>query len=584
MIRQPIVSVLGHIDHGKTTLLDRIRGSAIAAKEAGFITQHIGATVVPSSACEKICGDILMRLKINITIPGLLFIDTPGHAAFVNLRKRGGSIADIAVLVVDVNEGFNVQTYESLNILKTYKTPFIVAANKIDLIPGWKTQKGMCFMDSFHAQKPDAQQTLDSKIYEIVETLYKNNFNSERFDRVRDFTNQIAVIPLSAKTGEGVQELLALLSGLAQKFLEKQLKIDVKGPGKGSILEVKHTEGLGTTIDVILYDGSIKKGDIIVLGSADEPIVTSVKALLKPLPLEEIRVGNKFENVEEVYAAAGIKISATGLENALAGAPIYAAQSEAEIGLLKSQIKSEIEEVKIRTEKKGVVVKADTLGSLEALVRMLEDEGITVREAGFGAITRADVREAEIVRKENPVLGVIFSFNLKTAPEVQKEAEDLNVKLFTGDVVYTLIEDYTNWVKSEAEQSKDELFKRVVTPAKIRIKPGYVFRQSKPAICGVEILTGTLKSKTVLLKEDGTEVGEVKEIQKEGKTAADAKAGSDVALSIQGAVIGRNVNEGDYLLTKVPVRDAQLLKTKLAELVSAEEMELLKQIEKLVKS
>src|SRR3989344_3098129 len=461
MIRQPIVSVLGHIDHGKTSLLDRIRGSTIAAKEAGHITQHIGATEVPISAVKNVCGPLLDRMNIKLSIPGLLFIDTPGHAAFVNLRRRGGSISDIAILVVDINEGFNIQTYESLNILKTYKTPFIVAANKIDLVHGWKPQKDMCFMDSFRSQKEDVQQTLDIRVYEIVKTLYENGFNSERFDRVREFTNQIAVIPLSAKTGEGVQELLAFLSGLSQKFLEKQLKTDVKGPGKGSILEVKKTEGLGTTLDVILYDGTIKKGDIIVVGSAEAPIVTTVKALLKPLPLEEIRVGNRFENVDEVYAAAGIKIAAPNLENALSGAPVYVAQEESEIGLLKSQIKAEIEEVQIKTEKKGVIVRADTLGSLEALVKMLEGEKITVRRASFGNLSHTDIREVEIVKKENPVFAAIFAFNIKVPDEIQKEADDFGIKIFSGDVVYTLIEDYKKWVSEEAELSKEELFKRV---------------------------------------------------------------------------------------------------------------------------
>ena len=584
MIRQPIVSVLGHIDHGKTTLLDRIRGSAIAAKEAGYITQHIGATEVPIDAVKRVCGELLERMNISLTIPGLLFIDTPGHAAFINLRKRGGSIADIAILVVDANEGFNVQTYESLNILKTYKTPFVVAANKIDLVPGWRPNKNECFSDSFAKQKDDVQQTLDLKIYQIVETLYKNGFNSERYDRVRDFTNQIAVIPVSAKTGEGVQELLSVLSGLAQKFLEKQLKTDVKGTGKGSILEVKKTEGLGITLDVILYDGTIRKGDIIVVGSAEEPIVTNVKALLKPLPLEEIRVGNRFENVDEVYAAAGIKIAAPNLENALSGAPVYVAQEESEIGLLKSQIKAEIEEVQIKTEKKGVIVRADTLGSLEALVKMLEDEKITVRRASFGTLSHADIREVEVVKKENPVYAAIFAFNIKIPDEIKKEAEDFGIKIFAGEVVYTLIEDYRNWIREEAALSKEELFKRVSLPAKIRIKPGYVFRQSKPAICGVEVLVGTIKPRAILINEKGEEIGEVKEVQREGKPISEAKGGEDVALSIQGAIIGRNVNEGDYLFTRVSIRDAQLLKTKLAELMSGEELELLREIEKISKA
>jgi len=287
MIRQPIVSVLGHIDHGKTTLLDKIRGSAVTAKEAGGITQHIGATEVPIDAIKKVCGPLLLQLNQIIDIPGLLFIDTPGHAAFTNLRKRGGSISDIGILIVDINESFKPQTYEAFEVLKAYKTPFLIVANKIDLIPGWKSDPKTPLLKNFMNQTYDVQQKIDMKIYQIVETLIKNGFSAERYDRVKDYTEQIAVVPISAETGEGVPELLMLLTGMAQKYLEKQLQTEVKGPGRGTILEVKKTEGLGTTIDVILYDGSIKKGETIVVGTQDDPIVTNVKALLKPNPMEE---------------------------------------------------------------------------------------------------------------------------------------------------------------------------------------------------------------------------------------------------------------------------------------------------------
>ena len=583
MIRQPIVSVLGHIDHGKTTLLDRIRGTTITAKEAGGITQHIGATEVPIDVVKKICGPLLLNLDVKVTIPGLLFIDTPGHAAFTNLRKRGGSISDIGVLIVDVNEGFKLQTYEALKILQSYKTPFLVVANKIDLIPGWKSNPNLPFLKSLRDQREDVQQVLDTKIYEIVETLYQKGMSSERFDRVKDFTKQVAVVPISAKTGEGLPEFLMVLTGLTQKYLEEQLKTDVSGPGKGTILEVKKTEGLGTTIDVIIYDGSIKRGDTIIVGTRAEPIVTNIKALLKPKPLKEIRIGSQFDNVEEVYAAAGIKIAAPNLDEALAGSPVYVAQNPSEIEKLKSEIKEEIGEVQIQTGLKGVIVKADTLGSLEALVKMLEGENILVRKAGFGDVTRKDLVEASAVKKEDPLLAAIFAFNVKVPPDVEKEASDLDINIFYGDIVYALIDNYKEWVKSETEQTKEQLIKKVILPAQIRILPGYVFRQSKPAIVGVEVEIGTLVSKCDLMNESGNVVGSVKQVQEEGNPVSEAKAGKKVAVSIQGAVVGRNVKEGDLLYVDVPKKDLTLLKTKLSDILSIEELQLIEKIEKLKK-
>jgi len=144
MLRQPIITVLGHVDHGKTTLLDKIRKTAIAAKEAGGITQAIGTTEIPTNVIKTLCGKLLERFKIKLIISGLLFIDTPGHEAFTTLRKRGGSIADLAILVIDINEGIMPQTIESLEILKVSRIPFIIALNKIDRIKGWTSAKEIC--------------------------------------------------------------------------------------------------------------------------------------------------------------------------------------------------------------------------------------------------------------------------------------------------------------------------------------------------------------------------------------------------------------------------------------------------------
>ena len=360
-IRSPIVSVLGHVDHGKTTLLDYIRGSTIADKEAGGITQHIGATEIPIDTLNEIGGDFISRLSIKDTIPGLFFVDTPGHAAFTSLRKRGGALADLAILIVDINEGFKPQTIEAINILKMYKTPFIVAANKMDRLFGWDPVEGASFTESYANQAARVKTDLDLKVYELVGLLHEHGFQSERFDRVTDFASQIAIVPISAKTGEGVIELIAMLLGLAQQYLTKQLEIHEDEPAKGTILEVKEEVGLGITVDSIIYDGVLRSGDELALMTSNDVITTNIRSILKPRPLEEIRESkNRFEKVDEVVAAAGIKISAPNLDDVVSGSPLRVVTDKEDA---KSELLEELNDITVNTDDEGILVKADTLGS-----------------------------------------------------------------------------------------------------------------------------------------------------------------------------------------------------------------------------
>ena len=325
--RQPIVSVLGHVDHGKTSFLDFIRGTAVVSREAGAITQHIGATEVPIDAIYNVCGELLKSKKFSL--PGLLFIDTPGHHAFTTLRARGGSLADLAVLIVDINEGFKPQSYESLNILKQYRTPFIVAANKIDSISGWQKTKGVA-KTRINSQRPNVKNDFEEKNYELIGTIFENKLKADLYYNIADFRKTIGIVPISAKTGEGIPELLMVLVGLAQRFLEDKLHIE-SGPGKGSVLEVKEEIGMGKTIDAIIYAGTVKSNDKIVIGTIDQPITTTIRALLKPKPLDEIRdPRERFDSVKEVHAACGIKISSPDLEGVIPGAPIRVATDNIE--------------------------------------------------------------------------------------------------------------------------------------------------------------------------------------------------------------------------------------------------------------
>ena len=550
-VRQPIVSVLGHVDHGKTTLLDYIRGSSVASRESGAITQHIGATEIPINAIHDVCGDLLKEKKFSL--PGLLFIDTPGHHAFTTLRARGGSLADLAVLVVDITEGFKPQTYESINILKQYKTPFIIAANKIDKITGWTKIDGMA-KARIEKQRPIVKNMLEDNIYEMIGALFENDIQADLYFKIKDFRKTAAIVPISSKTGEGVPELLMTLVGLAQRFLEDKLHTE-RGPAKGSILEVKEEVGLGTTIDTIIYSGTIKNDDKIVIGTKGEPITTSIKALLKPKPLDEIRdPRERFDNVKEVHAASGIKISSPDLENVIPGAPLRVVQDNLEeiINEIKSQTKIDIE-----LDEQGIIIKADTIGSLEALIKESRDKGIEIRKAEIGNISKRDIVETDATL--DPLNKLIFAFNVKLLPEAKEELTKTDITVFNEDVIYTIMENYDEWIERKKAELERERRKDYIHPGMIKILPEYIFRVSHPAIVGVRIMAGRIKNEMKLMKDDGRLIGRIKGIQSDNKSVDEAVQGEEVAISIDGATVGRQIKGEDILYTDIPESDAKKL-------------------------
>lgn len=573
MIRSPIIVAVGHVDHGKTTLLDKVRGTNVVAHEPGMLSQHTGASYVPVNVIKKICGDLLQKFKIKLEVPGLLFIDTPGHMAFLGMRKRGGSVSDIAVLVIDVTEGFQEQTDESLTILKQSKVPFVVAATKIDKIPGWYPYANMSFLDSSVKQREDVKEELDKKIYRIVSQLSERGLNSDRFDRIEDFAKQIAIVPCSGLSGEGVPELLMVLAGLSQQFLKERLQISQVT--KGTVLEVKETRGFGTTIDVILYDGVIRKGDFLIIGGK-EPIITRVKALLRPRPLQELRIEKQFESVDEISAAAGIKISAPDLGNVIAGSPVIAVKTEDEIEKARKSVQREVEEVEFTKQIEGIILKADTLGSLEAMIKLLTDEKIPIRKAEVGHVTKNDVIEAQNV--SDSIRRVILVFNTKTLEEAKTLAKDLKIEIFENNIIYRLMEEYKDWCFKKKEREIQEKLEAVTRPVRIRIlSDEYVFRVSKPMVVGVNVLKGIIKPKILMKREDGKIIGRIKEIQSEGKIIKEARTGEKVAISMENVTFGRQVKEKDILVSVISEDDMKTLR-EIWDRLSEDEKEMLQEL------
>ena len=573
VLRKVLVSFVGHVDHGKSSILDKIRGTTVAEREAGFITQAIGASIIPIETVKRVCGESLKRVNIDVTIPGFLAIDTPGHAAFVHLRKRGGNLADIAVLVIDINEGIMPQTVECIEILKHCKTPFVIAANKIDLIRGWKSFEGH-LIEMILKQPSDVQTAIDHKLYTIVGKLSELGFNSERFDRIGDYTKEIAIIPLSAKTGEGIPELLIVLTGLAQKFLEKQLEFSEDNNAKGTILEVKEEKGLGKTLDVIIYDGCLRRNDTIVIGGISQPIVAKIRALLEPAPLSEMRdKKSKFINVEKVIACTGVKISAPGTDDAVAGMPIMSASKE-DIEQIKSLVQKQVDEVGIETDDKGIVIKADSLGSLEAMINLLRDKSIPIKRASIGNISKKDVSDAEANLDKDPLLAVILGFNVVLPSEV---ATTRSIKIITSEIIYRLIDELEAWQKEMRLEKEKGILDLLVKPCKIMILKGYVFRQSNPAIVGCEVLEGKAKVSTSIMNSKGEEITSIKSIQQEQESINEVEKGKQVAISFDGVIVGRQIKEGDILYSAVPEEHFRRMKV-LKDYLKRDVIDLLKEI------
>ncbi|MDD1686955.1 translation initiation factor IF-2 [Methanoregula sp.] len=570
-IRTPIVCVMGHVDHGKTSLLDRIRGSSVVSSEAGAITQHIGATIVPIEAIRKLSGSME---KVPINIPGLLFIDTPGHHAFTTLRARGGALADMAILVVDINQGFQPQTIEALQILRNCKTPFVIAATKIDRIHGWRVNENESFLSSFAKQNERVQGDVENKTYEIVGKLSELDFSADRFDRVADFQRNLAIVPVSAHTGEGIPDLLLVMIGLAQRYMGDALKLAVEGPGAGTVLEVKEERGLGTTLDVILYDGTLAIGDEIAVATQGDVIVTKVRSLLKPRPMKEILVEDRFERVKSVAAAAGIKVTAPNLEGVIAGSPFFVIRGNRDE--VEAKIKKEMTEIHVNLADEGIVIKADTIGALEALCKELESKEIGVMRAEVGPVSRLDLVETETIK--NPTHRVLLSFNTPILPDAAEMIKDplyTLVKVFDGKVIYQLIDQYVEYRDEQKRLQEKQRFEHVVMPAKIRLLPDCVFRQSNPAVVGVRVLGGKLRSDVNLIKLDGKKVGHLKAMQLRQETIREADAGLEIAISIEGATVGRQISVGDDLYVDIPERHVKVLEKEMIKTLNVSTQEIL---------
>ena len=563
-IRQPIITVAGHVDHGKTTILDSIRKTNVYDTEAGGITQKISFTKVPIEHIKKQCP-LIEKQGINLDIPGFLFIDTPGHAAFSHLRKRGGSLADLAILVIDINDGIKPQTKEVLDILKLNKIPFIIALNKIDNISGWRKQAEN-LKESIDKQAANVATNFQEKLFTLMGSLHHHGFNAKPFYEVKDFTRELALIPCSAKTGEGIPELILMLSGMSEKFLKKSLTLGKDA--KGVILEIKKEKSMQYS-EAILYDGKLNSTDEIAIASFDQPIITKIRVLEEIQPLS-----SKFKPSKSIIAANGLRMQLINSEGILPGMPFTIFKDNLEE--ISKEFKKDIGE-KLKTDKKGIIIKADSLGSLEALITLLKQERIPIISSGIGKINKKDLISAETNFREDPLNAIILGFNVEEDDEVKDLIKESKIKVLKNEVIYRLIEDLIEFQKEKENEIKREKLTKLTSVCKLKILPQYVFRNSNPAVFGVLVESGKLRPGTKLIDDEGKEIAKVKNIQEQNKSVKEATKGSEIAISLPGIMFDRVLAETNNLYSNLSEKQFKQFKDN-KDLLTTDEIQALQKI------
>ncbi|CAO3699395.1 unnamed protein product [Rhizopus stolonifer] len=599
-LRSPICVILGHVDTGKTKLLDKIRQTNVQEGEAGGITQQIGATYFPSEAIEKKTAVLGEKQVEKMKVPGLLVIDTPGHESFTNLRSRGSSLCNIAILVVDIMHGLEPQTLESIRLLRDRKTPFIVALNKIDRLFQWQATPDNSFLDSLAKQKPSVQQEFETRVQQTLLAFAEQGLNAQLYYKNKNFAKYVSLVPTSAHTGEGIPDMLNLLINLTQSRMSDKLMYVTEL--ECTVLEVKVIEGLGTTIDVVLVNGWLHEGDRIVVCGLNGPIVTQVRALLTPQPMRELRIKSQYVHHKSVKAALGIKISAPDLEKAIAGSRLLVVGPDDDEEDLKDEVMSDLTNLMSSIDRTGhgVWVQASTLGALEALLEFLRTSKIPVSGINIGPVHRKDVVKASVMLEKAREYAVMLCFDVKVDKEAEELAEDLGMKVFTAEIIYHLFDRFQEHFAAIAEQKRKDQADSVVFPCVLKMVPRAIYMKRDPILMGVDVIEGTLRLGTPICVVKTNPETQVKEVITLGKITSmeqnhkpveavkKGQAGAGVAVKVECAsyetpkTYGRHFDDGDEFYSKITRQSIDILKESFRNDVSKEEWGLVVKLKKIL--
>ncbi|KAI8549456.1 hypothetical protein RHMOL_Rhmol06G0026000 [Rhododendron molle] len=532
-LRSPICCIMGHVDTGKTKLLDCIRGTNVQEGEAGGITQQIGATYFPAVNIRERTKELKADAKLKV--PGLLVIDTPGHESFTNLRSRGSGLCDIAILVVDIMHGLEPQTIESLNLLKMRNTEFIVALNKVDRLYGWKASRNAPIVKTMKQQSKDVLLEFNTRVTQVITQFKEQGLNTELYYKNKEMGETFSIVPTSAISGEGIPDLLLLLVQWTQKTMVEKLTFSNEVQG---------------------------------------PIATTIRALLTPHPMKELRVKGTYLHHKEIKAAQGIKITAQGLEHAIAGTGLYVVGPNDDLEDVKESAMEDMKSVLSRIDKsgEGVCVQASTLGSLEALLEFLKSPAVNIPVSGIsiGPVHKKDVMKASVMLEKKKEFATILAFDVKVTPEARELADEAGVKIFIADIIYHLFDQFKAYIDNLKEEKKKEAAEEAVFPCVLRIMPNCVFNKKDPIVLGVDVVEGIAKVGTPICipQREFIDIGRIASIENNHKPVDYAKKGQKAAIKIVGSnseeqqkMFGRHFEMEDELVSHISRKSIDVLKT-----------------------
>jgi len=578
---------MGHVDTGKTKLLDKIRRTNVQDNEAGGITQQIGATYFPAENLLKATARLREKHeKMQIKVPGLLIIDTPGHESFTNLRNRGSSLCDIAILVVDIMHGLEPQTLESLRMIRDKEVPFIVALNKIDRIFGWKEDADAPFLSTLEKQDEQAKAEFEQRLRSTITLFNEEGLNAEVYYKNKHFKDFISLVPTSAITGEGIPDMLGLITQLCQKMIGD--RIMYREEIQATVLEVKVVEGHGTTIDIVLVNGELSTGDTICVCGLNGPIVTNIRALLTPQPMKEIRVKGTYQSHKKIRAAMGIKVAAPGLDGAIAGGQMLVAKDDDDIEMLKEEVMDDLDAIMENDNRSesGVYVQASTLGSLEALLSFLQDSKIPYSAVNIGPVHKKDIMKCSTQLEKNKDYACILAFDVKITPEAQELADEYGLQIYWAEIIYHLFDAFTLRMNMLAEQRREAAKDVAVFPCAMKIYEQHIFNSRNPIVVGVQVLDGQVRvgSPICIPSAEHIVLGKVASIQKDHKEVTKAVKGEDIAVKIEQTVggqeyyYGRHFDHNDNLISKLSRESIDLLKLNFKDEMEAGDWLLIKKL------
>jgi translation initiation factor aIF-2/yIF-2 len=616
-LRSVISCIMGHVDTGKTKILDKIRNTNVQDGEVGGITQQIGATFIPyETLANKIKND---SFEYSIDIPGLLMIDTPGHKAFENLRSMGSSLCDIAIIVVDLMHGLEPQTIESMNMLRSINTPFIIALNKIDRLYGFVKsgdEKARNIRKTLSDQDENCISEFNTRSTKIIVQIMEQGFNAKLYWENDSIEDTISICPTSAITGDGLPDLLMNLIKYPQNHTYMSNNISLIQDFnplafKCIIMDSSKIDGLGVTIDVILINGELNQGDRIIIETTGGPINTTIRSLLTPPSNSESRVTNKSNYIyhKSLTGAMGIKIVANNINDIITGSNITKlSKSECftkEIINMPKDEPVEYEDVisdlasksksKIELQDKGVTVHASTLGSLEALLYFLQkecDPPIPVFQANIGNVMKKDVVKTNLSNTFGIQSGssglnefkTILAFNVKIDEDAEIQAKENGVKIFSAEIIYHLFDQFKKHKETLQQLRKDSFRNKMIFPCILKILPDCIFNKKNPLVFGVDVIEGNLHIGTPL-SNSNTYIGKVISIQKDHKEVDIGKKGSSVCIKVDNQenpsiAYGRHFDNTNVLCSKISRESLDVLKEHFKDDITRDDLALLVKLKK----